>query len=159
MPRRVPLDDLLQSAGATSEPSAWLRVDQERIDGFAAATDDAQWIHVDPERAAKTPFGSTIAHGFLTLSLLPHLLAEITVMPEITVMAINYGLDKVRFLQPVTVGSEVRARATTRRVTPKGAGRILVAAEVTVEIRGQERPALVAEALTMFVLAEAGDGR
>lgn len=150
------MEDLERSVGTTSEPSAWLRVDQERIDRFADATGDHQWIHVDAERAAATPFGGTIAHGFLTLSLLPHLLEEITLMPDDTVMGINYGLDKVRFLQPVAVGAEVRARTVTREITSKGGGRILVAGEATVEIRGREKPALVAETLTLFVRGAKG---
>lgn len=144
-------------SGTASEPSAWLRIDQERIDRFAEATGDRQWIHLDAPRAARSPFGSTIAHGFLTLSLLPQLLEGITVVPEATVMGINYGLDRVRFLQPVTVGSEVRARVVTGEVSEKGPGRLLVAAEVTVEIRGQEKPALVAETLTLFVLGPAAE--
>jgi acyl dehydratase len=158
MPRRVSRDELARSTGSPSEPSAWLRIDQDRIDAFADATGDRQWIHVDPARATATPFGATIAHGFLTLSLLPHLLEEITPLPEGTVMGINYGLDRVRFLQPVTVGSEVRARAITRAVTEKEPGRVLVSAEVTVEIRGLEKPALVAETLTLFVVAPDSGG-
>jgi acyl dehydratase len=152
MPRTVSPEELRSLIGIPSEPSTWLRIDQERIDRFADATGDHQFIHVDAERAAQTPFGATIAHGFLTLSLIPCLLAEIAIVPEGTVMAVNYGLNRVRFLQPVVVGSEVRARATIREVEETRRGRILTTGEVTVEIRGQEKPALVAEALTLFVV-------
>jgi acyl dehydratase len=154
MPKWVPKDELLRMAGAESPPSAWLTIDQDRIDIFAEATGDHQFIHVDPERAAQTPFGSTIAHGFLTLSLLSTLLAETALMPEGTVMGINYGLDRLRFLQPVTVGSEVRARSKLLDVVEKGRRRLLLTAEVTVEIRGQEKPALIAEALSLFVIGD-----
>lgn len=160
MPQSVPKDELLRMAGTESPPSAWLAIDQERIDLFADATGDHQFIHVDPERAAQTPFGTTIAHGFLTLSLLSTLLAETALMPEGTVMGINYGLNKVRFLQPVKVGSEVRARSRLLGVTEKGRRRLLLTAEVTIEIRGQEKPALIAEVLSLYVIGgEKGDER
>ncbi len=139
-------------AGSERGPSPWLVVDQGRIDRFAEATDDHQFIHVDPERAAKTPFGSTIAHGFLTLSLLPHLSETIAVLPQGLRMALNYGFDKVRFLNPVKVGSAVRLRTTITSVTEKEPGRIRVAAEVTIEIRGEQQPALIAEGLTLFIV-------
>jgi len=152
MPLTVSREELNEKIGLPSEPSAWMRIDQDRIDRFADATGDHQFIHVDPERAAQTPFGGTIAHGFLTLSLLPRLLEEITVKPEGVVMGINYGLNKLRFLQPVLAGSEIRARSRILHVTEKGSRRLLLTGEVTVEIRGQEKPALVAETLTLFVL-------
>lgn len=148
----VTRDELSDLVGTERPPSAWLRVDQDRIDRFADATGDRQFIHTDPERAAKTPFGATIAHGFLTLSLLPLLLEEVTVAPEGTVMGINYGLNKLRFLQPVVVDSEVRAHARLLDLTDKGTGRILLTTEVTVEIRDEEKPALIAETLTLFIL-------
>jgi acyl dehydratase len=145
----VPADELLQMVGWESPPSAWVTIDQERVDGFADATLDHQFIHVDPERAAATPLGGTVAHGFLTLSLLPYLSREIAPKPAGLRMAFNYGLNKVRFPHPVRVGSEVRLRwkilAARRRM-----GRILVTAEAKVEIRGEQRPGLVAETLTMF---------
>lgn len=152
MPRLVPKEELLALSGVESESSDWFEVDQERIDRFADATEDHQFIHVDPEKAAQTPFGSTIAHGYLTLSLLPRLLQDTAIMPEGTAMGINYGLNKVRFLQPVKAGSEVRAHSTTLGAVEKGGGRVLVTSEVTVEIRGEDRPALVAETLAMFVV-------
>ena len=153
MPHWVPKESLLAMAGRELGPSSWLEIDQDRIDRFAEATLDRQFIHVDPERAAKTPFGGTIAHGFLSLSLLPHLSEEQAVAPEGTTMAINYGLNKVRFLQPVKAGSEVRAHSTTLSAVEKGAGRVLITSAVSVEIRGEEKPALVAETLAMFVVA------
>ena len=100
-------------------PGSWFTVDQDRINQFADATGDHQFIHVDPARAAKTPFGATIAHGFLSLSLLPHLNAEISVKPENVEMGINYGLNKVRFLTPVRVGSAVRVRQKIKSVEEK----------------------------------------
>ncbi len=152
MPTFVSKEELLSMAGRESEPTAWLTIDQERVDLFADATGDHQFIHVDPEKAARTPLGGTVAHGYLTLSLLPMLAAEIAVMPEGMVMAFNYGVNKVRFPSPVRVGSEIRLRSRITDVLEKGPGRILVTAEATVEIRGQEKPALVAETLSMFVV-------
>ncbi len=152
MPTYVSKDQLLRMVGHESGPSEWLRVDQERIDRFADATEDHQFIHVDPERAAATPLGSTIAHGFLTLSLLPRLNQELAVMPDKTLMAFNYGLDKVRFLQPVRAGSRLRLRSKILEVKEKSGGRILVKAEARVEIEGEEKPAVVAETLSLFVV-------
>ncbi len=153
MPRVVPKDELLSMAGWKSAPSEWFEIAQERINDFADTTEDHQFIHIDPERAAGTPFGGTVAHGFLTLSLLPRLLEEITVVPEDTVMAVNYGLNRVRFLQPVRAGSRVRAHFKITEVREKNSGRLLVSAEVAVEIEGQEKPALLAETLSLFVTA------
>lgn len=157
--RQVSRRELDEMIGTTLGPSDWLRVEQERIDQFAEATGDHQFIHTDPERAAATPFGSTIAHGYLTLSLLPRLLAEVSVMPEGTVMGINYGLNSLRFLQPVPSGSAVRARAKLLEVSDKSPDRVLMTSEVTVEIEGQERPALVAETLTLLVVQQPHPGR
>ncbi len=152
MPTFVSKEELLSMAGRESEPTAWLAIDQERVDLFAEATGDHQFIHVDPEKAARTPLGGTVAHGYLTLSLLPMLAGEIAVMPEGMVMAFNYGVNKVRFPSPVRVGSEIRLRSRITDVVEKGPGRILVRAQATVEIRGGEKPALVAETLSMFVV-------
>ena len=131
--------------------SEWMVIDQERINKFADATLDHQFIHIDSEKA--TPlFGSTIAHGFLSLSLTAGLPAP-QVAPENMTMAFNYGLDRVRFLTPVNVGSKVRTKAKLLSVDDKGDGRYLVKNEVTMEIEGQEKPAFIAEALTMYVTA------
>ncbi len=112
----ISIEDFKNSAGTELGPSDWLLIDQERINRFADATDDYQFIHVDPEKAAATAFGSTIAHGFLSLSVLPHLLAQIMPIPDGIVMGINYGTDKVRFSLPVNVDSRVRARARIEKV-------------------------------------------
>ena len=151
MSKIVPKDELLKMKGWKSPASDYFEIDQERVDRFAEVTKDDQFIHSDPERAAQTPFGGTIAHGFLTLSLLSHLVRDISVTPEGTVMAINYGLDKVRFIEPVPTGSRVRAHLEILDVVEKGGGRILVTSKVTIAIAGHDRPALIAEALVLFV--------
>ncbi|MCT9818905.1 MaoC family dehydratase [Microbacterium sp. W1N] len=135
----------------------WFEVDQSRIDAFAAATEDRQWIHLDAERAATGPFGGTIAHGYLTLSLLPHLTDGLLRVQGLA-MAVNYGLDKVRFLQPVRAGSRVRAVTEITAVDAAGAGlggapAFRVSARTTVEIDGADRPALVAETIALLVAA------
>lgn len=152
MPTFVSREELMHLAGRESGPTSWFVIDQDRVDRFADTTGDHQFIHVDPEKAARTPLGTTVAHGFLTLSLLPMLSEEIAVMPEGLLMAFNYGLDKVRFPNPVKVGSEVRLRSKIVDVREKGPSRILVKSEATVEIRGEDKPALVAEPLAMFVV-------
>ena len=147
----VPADTLRDYIGKDMGESDWLVVDQDRINQFADATLDHQFIHVDSEKA--TPlFGSTIAHGFLSLSLMAGMPAP-QVAPENTTMAFNYGLDRVRFLTPVNVGSKVRTKAKLLSVDDKGDGRYLVKNEVTMEIEGQEKPAYIAESLTMYVTA------
>lgn len=147
---RLPRDEYLNAAGREFGPSEWIKVDQQRINKFAEATDDFQFIHVDPERAAKeTPFGSTIAHGFLTLSLIVPLLADILPRIEGVKMGVNYGLDKVRFLQPVKVNSEIRAKIKILSVEEKRPGQYLTKTEVTVEIKGEAKPAMIAEWLGM----------
>lgn len=138
--------------GRELDPSAWMEIGQERVDRFADVTEDHQFIHVDPAGAAATPFGGTIAHGFLTLSLLPRLTAPQTPAIEGLQMAINYGCDSLRFLQPVRVGSRVRARQKYLEVTEKRPGQWLLRTLVTVEIENQAKPALVAETLTLFVV-------
>ncbi len=152
MPTVVSRDELFSQAGQPRPPSPWLRIDQDRIDLFADATGDHQFIHVDPKQAAKTPLGGTVAHGFLSLSLIPYLMAEEALVPEGVAMALNYGLNKVRFLQPVKVGSRVRLQSKVLDVSEKKPGHILVTQEATVEIEGASRPALVAEMLAMYVL-------
>ncbi|RMB08450.1 MaoC family dehydratase [Eilatimonas milleporae] len=148
----VTKDDLKDYIGKETGASDWFQVTQDRIDQFADVTLDHQFIHVDPEAAAKTPFGTTIAHGFLTLSLLSHLAGGSLIRVEGTEMGINYGTDKVRFMSPVKVNSEIRCRTTLKQVENKGAGRLLLHHDVTVDIKGEERPALIAEWLTMIVV-------
>ena len=147
--------DLLQShIGEEQPPSDWFTVTQDRIDQFADVTMDHQWIHVDPERADAGPFGTTIAHGHLTLSLLGHLPRsnEDTGLPQLEgqKMGINYGFDRVRFPSPVKVGARIRTQRTLRRVEIKG-GMIEAMHEVVMEVEGQEKPACVAESLGRMV--------
>ena len=149
----IPAESLVERIGEETGVSDWITIDQERINQFAETTMDHQFIHVDPEAAAQTPFGSTIAHGFLTLSLTIPMLMETMVAPDRLVMAVNYGTDKVRFIEPVKVGSRVRGRTRLTEVTEKDPGRWLVKNLVMVEIDGVDRPALIVEALTLFVTA------
>lgn len=132
--------------------SDWLTVDQEKINAFAECTGDHQWIHVDVERAKReSPFGTTIAHGYLTLSLLPAMQNAIGTLPAGVVAALNYGADKVRFLNPVKSGARIRDRVTLVAVEDKGNGRVLLTSRHTVEIEGEEKPALVADTLAMLM--------
>ena len=146
--------DLRGLVGKELEPSPWLEITQERVDQFADATNDHQFIHVDPARAAQTPFGGPIAHGFLSLSLLSYLNAQTSIYPENTVMGINYGSDKVRYLAPVRVGKRIRSHQKVLDVTEKKPGQWLIRTSVTVEIEGEQTPALVAEILLMIVVAQ-----
>jgi len=132
--------------------SEWIEVGQDRINKFADCTEDHQFIHIDEEKAKATPFGGTIAHGLLTLSLLPALSYGVTLGLEGTVMGINYGFDKVRFLNPVRAGSKVRGRHTLVDAVEKQPGRWLMTYDVTVEIDGIETPALIARSLAMVVV-------
>ncbi|MCC3277656.1 MULTISPECIES: MaoC family dehydratase [unclassified Arthrobacter] len=140
----------LSAAEGHVETSDWITIDQERINMFADATDDHQWIHVDPERAADGPFGSTIAHGYLSLALLPAL-ASGRFRVDGMVMGVNYGLDRVRFPHPVPVGSRVRARSEIASVEQVDRG-VRVKLLVTVEIEGVDKPAAVAESISLYVL-------
>ncbi len=144
-------DDLLDAVGQHLGHSDWIPVDQVRIDLFAEATGDDQWIHVDPEAAAAGPFGATIAHGYLTLALTNHLLPQIVRVEGVS-MGINYGVNRVRFPQPVLVGSRLRASATLTSADelPGGAG-VQTVITVTVEIEGQAKPACVVESVSRFL--------
>ncbi|WP_093801593.1 MaoC family dehydratase [Streptomyces sp. Wb2n-11] len=141
-------EELRAGVGEQLGHSEWLDVDQKRIDLFAEATGDHQWIHVDPEKAAAGPFGTTIAHGYLTLSLLPALVPQI-MRVEGARMGINYGTNKVRFPSPVPVGSRLRATAVLKEVTETGGG-VQVTAVVTVEREGGDKPACVAESVSRY---------
>ena len=152
MPKTITMLELADLVGQELEPSPWLEITQERVNQFADATNDHQFIHVDPEKAAQTPFGGPIAHGFLTLSLIPHLTAEKSLKPEGLIMGINYGSDKVRFLQPVRVGSRIRAQQTILDVSEKNPGQWLIKTAVTIEIENVEKPALIAEFLAMLIV-------
>jgi acyl dehydratase len=139
---------LAGAVGTELGVSSWHTVTQELIDAFADATGDHQWIHVDQERARLGPFGATIAHGYLTLSLIPMLMHEIYEVQDAR-MAVNYGLNRVRFPAPVRVGSSVRARATLSEAEPTGDA-IQVVTHVTIEVEGQEKPACVADVVSRF---------
>ena len=151
MSETIPLlrvDDLI---GTELGPSSWITVDQARIDAFAACTGDMQWIHVDQERAAReSPLGGTIAHGYLTLALLAPTCQELLTARVEARQALNYGLDKVRFLAPVRAGQRVRNRCKLTGCQDRGEGRFLLTIESTLEIDGQEKPALVASTLVLL---------
>ncbi|MFD5465113.1 MaoC family dehydratase [Kitasatospora sp. NPDC127059] len=149
MPRTVHgLTDLLALGSADLGHSRWLEIDQSRVNTFADATDDHQWIHVDPERAASGPFGAPIAHGYLTLSLLIPLWSELLQVEGVG-MAVNYGLNKVRFPAPVRVGAKIRAHGAIASVTEvKGGAEVTV--DLTIEIDGEAKPAVVAQAVYRF---------
>ncbi|MFN4288291.1 MAG: MaoC family dehydratase [Brevundimonas sp.] len=144
------LKDRLGEVVGTSD---WIRIDQMRINAFAGVTEDEQFIHVDQAAAARTPFGGTIAHGFLTLSMLSRMSMQALRPLDGVVMGINYGFDKVRFLQPVRAGKRIRGHFTLLSIEEKGAGRWLIRHEVSVEIEGEDKPALIAEWLGMQVVA------
>src|SRR5215470_189618 len=130
----------------------WVVIEQKRIDQFAECTDDHQWIHVDVDRAAReSAFGSTVAHGYLTLALLARFTYEVGLVPADAAQAFNYGLDRVRFMTPVKAGARVRDRVTLLTAEEKGPGRVLVRAQHTIEIEGDDKPAMVADALAMLV--------
>lgn len=132
--------------------SPWMEMTQARINDFAEVSEDRQWIHVDPDRAARGPLGGTVAHGFLLLSLLPHLLSGSPLFQMKKRMVVNYGLDRVRFVHPVKPGEKFRARGVLAEIRRKGLNRLLLKIEATVEIVGRDKPALVAEMLVMFFL-------
>lgn len=152
MTKTIKVEDIPGLIGTELEPSPWLEITQERVNRFADATNDHQFIHVDPEKASQTPFGGPIAHGFLTLSLLSYLNVQNAAVPENLLMGINYGSDKVRYLMPVRVGKRIRSQQRVLDVTEKKPGQWLIKTAVTVEIEGEETPALVAEILSMWVV-------
>lgn len=143
------LDELRTLAGTDLGHSSWLEITQERVDRFADATDDHQWIHVDPERAADSPFGGPIAHGHLTLSLVIPLFSQILVIEGVSV-SINYGMNKVRFISPVPVGSRIRLAATVLEVTDVPGGVQLVV-DNRIEVEGQDKPAGAAQCLYRYL--------
>ena len=146
----ITLDEIRASVGNEIGVSDWIDVPQSRITDFAEATEDRQFIHVDEALAKQTPFGGTIAHGFLSLSLLSRMAADVMLVPESTKMAVNYGLDKVRFLKPVASGKKVRGRFVLTAMTEKAPGQLLLTHNVTVEIDGEDKPALVADWLGLI---------
>ena len=145
------LDQIGALVGKEIGTSSWIAVGQERIHAFAETTEDRQFIHVDPQSAAQTPFGGTIAHGFLTLSLLSRMAAEGMLIPDNIRVIVNYGLDRVRFLAPVRAGKRVRGRFVLDCMEQKAPGQILLRQLVTVEIEGEDKPALSAVWLTLLL--------
>ncbi len=143
------LDELAAAEGTSLGPTEWLEITQDRVNLFADATDDHQWIHVDPEKAAQGPFGGTIAHGLLTLSLLPHFSHQLYTVGNIA-MAINYGYNKVRFINPVKVGARLRARGEISKVDRLD-GAVQAMTTITVEIDAADKPAAVAESIVRFI--------
>ena len=149
----VKKEDLQSWIGKETEPSDWLEVSQERINQFADCTLDHQFIHIDPDKAKETPFGGTIAHGFLSLSLLSHFSEQYSLVIDGFQMGINYGFDKIRFLAPVKAGKRVRAKARIMEIDETKPGQFRMKSEVTVEIEGEDKPALIAEWLTVQMVA------
>jgi acyl dehydratase len=147
------LSTITQFVGQELGVTEWMTIDQERINGFADFTGDQQWIHVDVERARReSPFGSTIAHGYLTLSLASSLQYELGIVPAGVSQALNYGLDKVRFLAPVKVGARIRDRVVLLAAEPQDKGRLLLKTRNTIEIEGETKPAMIAETLTLLLI-------
>ena len=150
MSELISAEKLKKMIGQENGTSDWVLIDQERINRFADATEDHQWIHVDIEKAKKGPFGGPIGHGFLTLSLIPIFSKSAKYLPEGLKMGVNYGLNKVRFISPVPVGSRVRSRMVISAVEEKEPGRILLITTHTIEIQGQDKPACIAETLALL---------
>lgn len=146
------LDKIRAKVGHPIGVSDWIEVRQDRIDQFAEATEDRQFIHVDPEAAARTSLGGTVAHGFLSLSLLSRMAADAMLIPDTSKMALNYGLDRVRFLAPVKSGKRVRGHFTLESAAEKAPGQLLLKHQVTVEIEGEDKPALTAEWLGLIFI-------
>jgi acyl dehydratase len=144
------LDEIRARVGDEVGVSDWILIDQARIDSFAEVTEDRQFIHVDPAAAARTPFGGTVAHGFLTLSLLSRMAADAMLRPETAKMGVNYGFDRVRFMAPVRGGKRVRGRFTLTAFDEKRPGQYQFVHNVTVEIEGEDKPALVADWIGMI---------
>jgi acyl dehydratase len=152
MAQTVTRQELTAMVGRELGASDWFLIDQARVNEFADVTLDHQFLHVDVERAKATPFGGTIAHGFLTLSLLVHLCLSFIPVPEKRKLVVNYGFDKVRFSAPVKVGKRIRAVAKLGEVTERRPGNIVIRLDVTIEIEGENKPALVAEWLSLHVV-------
>ncbi|MCW2903681.1 MAG: putative enoyl-CoA hydratase 1 [Streptosporangiaceae bacterium] len=141
--------DLEAAIGQELGPTEWFTVDQSRVDGFADMTEDHQWIHVDPDRAADGAFGATVAHGFLTLSLIPYFVNALRRIQGVR-MGVNYGLNKVRFPAPVRVGSRVRARTTMTELDRIGTDAVQLVTRTTVEVEGSAKPACVADLVSRY---------
>jgi acyl dehydratase len=151
-PRIISIEDLIARIGKEAGLSRWFAIDQSRIDAFAEVTEDRQFIHVDPQAARATPFGGTIAHGFLTLSMLSALAMDALPRVANLAMGVNYGFDKLRFVTPVPAGARIRGRFVLQAVTQRSPLEYQSRNAVTVEIEGAEKPALVADWLTLHLL-------
>ena len=152
MAKRLTLEILQEHVGKEIGLSDWMEITQERINAFAESTEDRQWIQVNPLKAKFGPFRKTIAHGFLILSLLAHLSSKIELLQKGIKMMANVGMNRVRFINPVLVGSKIRNRTVLKDATEKSSGKILITVENTVEIEGAEKPALVAEVLALLII-------
>lgn len=152
MSKAISVSDLPGLVGSQLEVSDWLEITQERVNQFADATNDHQFIHVDPDAASHTPFGGPIAHGFLSLSLLSYLNTQNGLKIEDALMGVNYGSDRVRYLMPVSVGKRIRSHQKLIAASEKKPGQWLIKTEVSVEIEDEETPALIAEILSMIVV-------
>jgi acyl dehydratase len=151
MEKFLPLDEIKTLIGQEIGKTEWMRIDQERINKFADCTEDRQWIHMDPERAAKGPYGKIVAHGFLTISLLPYLTRKLTFAPKGFNLIVNYGMNKVRFIEPVPVNAMIRDVMGLKAVNEKGSEKILLTMQHTIEIQGIPKPACVLETLRLFM--------
>ncbi len=150
--KEIPVKDFKNYIGQEISLSDWFEVDQERVNKFADCTEDPQWIHVDVEKAKQGPYGGTIVHGILLLSFTPTFFSDnLKVLPKGISMFLNYGYDKVRFLAPVLVGSRIRIRSVLSEFTEKGTGKYLLKVNQTIELEGSEKPACIAEFLSMFI--------
>lgn len=145
----IPVEQMIDQLGKQFAPTPWITIDQQRINTFAECTEDHQFMHVDQQKATQTPFGGTIAHGFLSLSLLAKVFETTGITPENTVMGVNYGLNKVRFLAPVRAGKRVRGHVKILNIERKDEKRFLLTQGVNIEIEGEDTPALIAESLLM----------
>ena len=150
----VPLEEMYARVGTEIGTSDWITIDQARIDAFAEVTEDRQFIHVDPGAASQTMFGGTVAHGFLSLSLLSRMAFDVMLVPEGVKMVVNYGFDRVRFLAPVAVGARVRGIFTLSNIEEKAHGQLLTHHNVMVDIDVTEKPALTADWLGLIILGE-----
>jgi len=146
------LDQIKESIGKEIGISEWMEITQDRINAFAECTEDRQWIHINEEMAKKSPFKKTLAHGYLILSLLSYFNFQNKFLPDEIKMAFNYGLNRVRFINPVPVGSKIRNRTVLKDVIKKSRYKILTVLENTVEIKGQKKPAMVAESLALIII-------
>ena len=153
-PRSITIDELIALAGSETGVSRWFAIDQKRIDAFAEITEDRQFIHIDPEAARASPFGETIAHGFLTLSMLSALAMDALPAIEGRAMGVNYGFEKLRFISPVRAGRRVRGRFVLMEAKVRQSKTLQSLTNVTVEIEGEDKPALIADWLSLYVLAD-----